>query len=105
MKTLLENLQQISTDSFCGSLLHHFTSTNEESSSIMMMVSRELSAMRESETVLRELGDGVILLSSGSVEVGPAAVGVGSVIVGVCKGIAVELCVIGSTERVGEEET
>ena len=70
---------------------------NEESSSIMMMVSRELSAMRESETVFRESGGGVILLSSGSVEVGPAGVGI-------TECITVELCTIGSMECVREEE-
>ena len=62
----------------------------------MMMVSRELSAMRESETVLRESGDEVIL-SSGSVEIC-------SVRVGVTECITVELCTVASTECVREEE-
>ena len=70
----------------------------------MMMVSRELSAMRESETVFRESGDGVILLSSGSVEVGPAEVGIGPATMDVGEFNAVDLCTVDSTEWVGEEE-
>ena len=63
----------------------------------MIMVSTEPRAMRKSETVFRESGDGSILLSSGSVEVG-------SVGVGVTECITVELCNIASMECVGEEE-
>ena len=51
-------------------LLHPMTITNEDSSSIIMMVSRELTAMRERESVLREPGDGVLLLSRRSVVAG-----------------------------------
>ena len=58
-------------------LLHPMTITNEDSSSIIMMVSRELTAMRERESVLREPGDGVLMLSRRSVGAGRDVVGDG----------------------------